>query len=294
MTESARPDHRPAQPTDSSTLQPEPARTPKPQTMLEVTETQRIGPHMVRVFLGGPEFESFPANEFADMYVKLLFNPDGTVPAQKMDLMEARASLPAEQVPVTRTYTIRAVDPVNRELAIDFVTHGDEGLAAPWAQRAQPGDRLLLQGPGGRYAPRPDAFHLLLGDESAVPAISRGIEFMGPGARGIVVIEAESEEDVLELDAPEGVEVRWILREGAGHSEQRLVEAVLPALGGEWPQGPVQVFAHGERGSIKAVRRLLREHGVPKEDLSISAYWALGRTEDRFQAEKKEPIGKIE
>jgi hypothetical protein len=42
------------------------------------------------------------------------------------------------------------------------------------------------------------------------------------------------------------------------------------------------------------VRALLKEHDVPRERLSISAYWARGRAEDQFQAEKREPIGQIE
>ena len=62
---------------------------------------------------------------------------------------------------------------------------------------------------------------------------------------------------------------------------------------GPWPEGRVQVFAHGERESMKAVRALLKERGVPRGDFSLSGYWALGRTEDRFQAEKREPIGQI-
>ncbi|WRL65744.1 siderophore-interacting protein [Blastococcus brunescens] len=54
---------------------------------------------------------------------------------------------------MTRTYTVRAWDAETGELTIDFVHHGDEGLAGPWAAAAQPGDVIQLMGPGGAYAP---------------------------------------------------------------------------------------------------------------------------------------------
>ena len=63
--------------------------------------------------------------------------------------------MPREQWPHTRTYTVRWVDHGSRELAIDFVIHGDEGLAGPWAASAQPGDSLIFTGPGGGYNPDP-------------------------------------------------------------------------------------------------------------------------------------------
>ncbi len=163
-------------------------RRPKPQTMLHVTRTERLTPRLVRVWLGGPGFAAFTPNGHTDMYVKLLFTPEGSVPSAPLDLAEARASLPRDQVPVTRTYTVRRVRPEAAELALDFVTHGDAGLAAPWALRAQPGDLLLLQGPGGAYSPLPEAdFHVIAGDESALPAIASALEALPSHARGLAL-----------------------------------------------------------------------------------------------------------
>lgn len=272
----------------------------KPQTQLSVLRTEQVGPRLVRVILGGPELEQFQPKPVTDMYVKLLFTRDGSPLAEKIDLAAARAELPAEEIPVTRTYTVRSVDQSAGELALDFVTHGDEGLAGPWAQRAQPGETLILQGPGGAYAPRPDAdTHLLVGDESAVPAISAAIESLPADARGFVFIEVDDDASRLPLTRPErtipaGLEVIWVHRGAAGHETGLLRDAVVARLGDEWPDGDLQVFAHGERESVKELRGLFRERGVPRESLSISAYWAEGRTEDRFQAEKREPIGKID
>jgi NADPH-dependent ferric siderophore reductase len=275
-------------------------RAPKPQTLLHVTRTERLTAHMVRVWLGGPGFADFLPNGHTDMYVKLIFNPDGTVPDAPFDLVGARATLPREQVPVTRTYTVRLIDAMAGELALDFVVHGDagdpgSGIAAPWAQRAQPGDRLLLQGPGGAYSPFPDAdTHLLVGDESAIPAIASALEALPPTARGLVVIEVNDDADHVTLNRPQGMELHWVHRFADGHSPARLRGALEEVLNGEWPTGVVDVFAHGEREAVKTLRGLFREREVPRERLSISAYWAEGRTEDAFQAEKKTPIGKID
>ncbi len=110
-------------------------------------------------------------HEFTDHYVKLLFpRPDVAYP-EPFDMEKVRAELPREQWPSTRTYTVRAWDAEAGELTIDFVHHGDSGLAGPWAANARPGDEIFFNGPGGAYAPRADAgWHLLAGDESAIPA----------------------------------------------------------------------------------------------------------------------------
>ncbi|WP_457824606.1 SIP domain-containing protein, partial [Staphylococcus aureus] len=51
---------------------------------------------------------------------------------------------------------------------------------------------------------------------------------------------------------------------------------------------------HGEREAMKALRDVFfRVWGLDRAQVSLSGYWAYGRTEDRFQAEKREPIGQI-
>lgn len=244
-------------------------RPPRPQHDLHVRRTERLGPHLVRVVLGGESLAGFTDNGFTDSYVKLrLTDADGD--------------------PVTRTYTVRAIDREARELTIDFVTHGDTGLAGPWAMNAKPGDPLTLTGPGGGYAPAADGWHLFIADMAAVPAVAAALESLPAHARGAAYLEAESSEDVLDLDAPEGVEINWIVE--ATPDPERLAKRAAER---DWP-ADVRVFAHGEREAMKAVRRLLRERDVPRESVSLSGYWARGRTEEVFQAEKKQPIGKID
>jgi len=247
------------------------ARPPRPTIELEVVGTARLSPVLVRVTLGGPGFAQFEDRPETDKYAKLKFTaPDGS--------------------PVTRTYTVRAVDAAARTLDIDFVVHGDEGLAGPWAATATAGDRISLMGPGGGYAPDATADrHLFAGDLSAVPAIAAALEALPADAAGQVFLEIESADAEIALVAPAGVEVIWIV--DAAHDPETLASALRDAA---WPDGRVQVFAHGERESMKAIRRVLfDEQGLDRGQVSLSGYWARGRTEDRFQAEKREPIGKI-
>lgn len=272
-----------------------PAKKPRPTLDLVVARTEQLTPHMVRVVAGGEGFGAFADNGFTDKYVKISFPaalPGGVWPEGPVDIPALKEQLPREQWPVTRTYTVRWFDPEARELAIDFVVHGDEGLAGPWAAAAQPGDRIVSAGPGGAYAPAANAeWHLFAGDESAFPAIGAALDALPADARGIAFLEVGSAVDVLELAAPEGVELRWLSREGYPAGETLiLAEAVA---GAEWLPGTPHVFAHGERGAMKELRAVFKERGVPREKLSLSGYWAHGRAEDQFQAEKKLPVGQI-
>jgi NADPH-dependent ferric siderophore reductase len=263
-------------------------RGPAVQITLEVVQTAWISPGIVRVILGGDQFSAFADRPETDKYAKLLFPPTGSTLQPPYDLATLREELPFEELPTVRTYTIRRVDHDRRMLDIDFVVHGDTGVAGPWAASAQPGDRLTLSGPGGGYSPDLDADHrMLIGDESAIPAIAAALETLPAGAPTTVVIETRSFEHRVEL--PWAGPVVWVDEDHDAPGAE-LVAAVeaLP-----WPEGRVQVFAHGERGAMKALRPLLAARGVSRAELSLSAYWAAGRTEDAFQAEKRLPVGQI-
>jgi NADPH-dependent ferric siderophore reductase len=251
--------------------------------------TTWLTPGLVRVTLGGPEFDDFPDRPDADKYAKLFFPPEGSRLRPPYDLQTLRSEVPFEELPTIRTYTIRRVDAERRTIDIDFVVHGDTGVAGPWAAAAQPGDTLTMSAPGGGFSPDLEADHILLiGDESAIPAISSILEVLPAPARATVLLETRSPEHRPELPAT-SASVVWIDED---HDEPgtRLV-AEVTALA--WPAGRVQVFAHGERGAMKALRPTFAERGVERADLSLSAYWAAGRTEDAFQAEKRLPIGQI-
>jgi NADPH-dependent ferric siderophore reductase len=278
-----------------------PARPRKPQTSLQVLRTEWLSAHMVRVYAGGREFEAFAdrhaAKDATDQYVKIWFvDPDLGVPlpvdaAALKDAMTTQGR--TEHLPVTRTYTVRRVDRAAGELAIDFVVHGDEGLAGPWAAAAKPGDWLMFSGPGGTYAPGPEAgWHLLAGDDSALPAIAAAVDALAPEAAGHAFIEVDSAADVQDLGAPAGLQLHWLFRDGAPAGTTTLLRDAVASL--DWPDGPVQAFVHGEREMVKSLRDVLfKEHGLDRKQVSISGYWAVGRAEDAFQAEKRSEIGQI-
>ncbi|WP_086828770.1 siderophore-interacting protein [Streptomyces sp. NRRL B-24572] len=261
-------------------------------TEARVVHTERITPHMVRVVLGGPGLDGFAADTYTDHYVKLLFAPEGVAYPEPFDIERIRTEFPRDQWPTTRTYTVRAWDPVHRELTIDFVVHGDEGLAGPWAARARAGETVRFLGPGGGYAPDPAAdWHLLAGDESALPAIAVALEQLPEGAKAHAFIEIADAAEEQKLATAAGIEVTWLHRGGRPVGEA-LVEAVT-AL--DFPAGDVHAFVHGEAGFVKELRRHLRlDRGVARERLSISGYWRLGKSDEGWRAMKREWNDQVE
>ncbi|MDN3358721.1 siderophore-interacting protein [Actinomadura sp. DC4] len=261
-----------------------PVRKGRKLTRGQVLRVQWITPHMIRVVIGGAGLSGFRADEFTDHYVKLLFKVPGVAYPEPFDMEAVRRDLPREQWPKMRSYTVRSWDPHALELSIDFVYHGDEGLAGPWAAGSQPGDEVLLQGPGGAYTPDPAAdWHLLVGDESALPAIAASLEALPEGAPARVFVEISGPGEEQELVTPGDVKLVWLHRGDAPVGEA-LVKAVQEL---EFPAGEVHAFVHGEAGCVKRLRRHLRvDRQIPLERLSISGYWRLGDDDEGWRAGK--------
>ncbi|MER6255317.1 siderophore-interacting protein [Streptomyces sp. NPDC001584] len=257
-----------------------------------VVRTERLSPHMVRLVLGGEGLREFGAGEYTDQYVKLLFAPAGVSYPAPWDLDRIRADFPRAQWPRQRAYTVRSWDPAHLELTLDFVVHGDEGLAGPWAARVQAGELVRFLGPGGAYAPDPVAgWHLLVGDESALPAIAAAMERMPAGAQVHAIVEIDGPADELKIATPDGIVPIWLHR-GDRPVGEALVEAVTTM---EFPSTDVHAFVHGEAGFVKDLRRHLRmERGVPRERLSISGYWRLGETDEGWRAIKRDWNASVE
>ncbi|WP_030754473.1 siderophore-interacting protein [Streptomyces sp. NRRL F-5135] len=262
-----------------------PARTSPTTHEGRVLRTERLSPHMVRVVLGGEGLAAVRAGEFTDHYVKLLFPVPGVTYPEPFDMERIRAEFPREQWPANRTYTVRAWDPTALEMTIDFVVHGDEGLAGPWAARVRPGETIRLLGPGGLYAPDPAAdWHLLVGDESALPAIAAAMERVPAGATAHAFVEVPGPEEEQKITTPDGAGITWLHR-GDRPVGEGLVRAVREL---DFPEGEVHAFVHGEAGFVKELRRHLRlDRGIPRERLSISGYWRLGQTDEAWRSVKR-------
>jgi NADPH-dependent ferric siderophore reductase len=251
-----------------------------------VLRTQWLTPRMIRVVLGGEALAGLPVGEYTDHYVKLLFPQPGITYPEPFDMQAIRAELPRDQWPSQRTYTVRAWDPQAVELTIDLVHHGDQGLAGPWAAAARPGDVLRFLGPGGGYAPRADAgWHLLVGDETALPAIGAALARIPEGTPARVFLEVAGPEEEQALRTRADAKIRWLHRNGSPVGES-LVRAVRDL---EFPAADVHAFVHGEADFVRQLRRHLRiDRGVALDRLSISGYWRRGRDEDGWQSSKGE------
>jgi NADPH-dependent ferric siderophore reductase len=260
----------------------------RPARRATVLETERLSPGMVRIVLGGDDLHDFAAGEFTDHYVKIQLPPPSADYGSDFDLDEIQATRPRELWPRTRTYSVRGWDAAARRLTIDFVVHGDEGVAGPWAAAARPGDTVQLRGPGGAYAPSPDAdWHLLVGDASVIPAIAAALARIPAGVPVCVVIEVDGPDEEQPLTSSGVLDLRWVHRSRPPGEEPELALEAVRAL--ELPDGRGHAFVHGEASSVRAVRRhLLVDRGLPAEALSISGYWKLRRTEEGWREDKAE------
>ncbi|NJP34692.1 siderophore-interacting protein [Micromonospora thermarum] len=257
---------------------------PKKVTSARVVRTGRPTPHLVRLVLGGDELAGLPVGEFTDHYIKILFPVPGVAYPEPMDLAAIRRDLPPAHWPRLRAYTVRAFDPVAGELTVDVVHHGDEGLAGPWAAALRPGDPVHFVGPGGAYAPSPEAdWHLLVGEESALPAIAASLARLPIDAPAHVFVEVDGPADEQPMPSPGAVRLTWLHRGDRPVGE--LLVAAVRSL--RFPPGDVHAFVHGEATFVKELRRLLRvERGIPRDRLSISGYWRRGMDDEGWRASK--------
>jgi NADPH-dependent ferric siderophore reductase len=259
-------------------------RPARPLIHATVHSVEWLTPRMVRVVVGGDELDGFEAGEFTDHYVKVQLPPPGAGYGAPFDPEEVKARVPKEQWPRTRSYSVRDWDPERKLLTIDFVVHGDRGVAGPWAANAQPGDVLQLRGPGGAYAPDPGAtWHLMVGDLAVLPAIAASLERVPAGVPVHALIELDDDADRQPLSSPGKLNLTWLRADG---TEAVLLDAVRTL---DFPDGPVHAFVHGEASMVRAVRRhLLVERGVPREALSASGYWKRSSTDEEWRAYKPE------
>jgi NADPH-dependent ferric siderophore reductase len=245
-------------------------RPNRPPYTTRVAEVIQLTPKMVRIVVQGSDLDRFSVGEFTDHYVKCRFGER------------------------TRTYTVRDFDPERRRLTLDFVVHGDEGLAGPWAARAAPGDTLLLNGPGGGYTPSPDAeWYLMVGDEAVIPAIAVSLQRIPEGVPVFVVLEVGGPDDEQPLDTPGDLHLTWLHRSaGPGEEPERQLEAVRDLV---LPEGRGHAFVHGEAAAVLLVRRhLLHERGLETDQLSATGYWKLRRTDEQWREEKRDWIAEAQ
>jgi NADPH-dependent ferric siderophore reductase len=254
----------------SSSLAVERVRHPIQVRRLRVREIERLSPQLLRVRLEGEALRGFVSASFDD-HLKLMLP---TQPGQPLLLPQpgpdGLAMPPGVERPAMRDYTPRAFDAEAGWLDIEFVLHGD-GLASNWAEAVKPGDEVGIGGPRGSFVvPTGFDWHLLVGDETALPAIARRLEELPARAQAIVLAETLDAGEQRALSSPARLHTTWV-QAGERDALARAVAAL------QLPAGEGFAWAAGEAASMAAVREaLVTGHGLDKSRVRASAYWKRG------------------
>ncbi|WP_341989013.1 siderophore-interacting protein [Azorhizobium sp. AG788] len=243
--------------------------------MLTVLRTQRLTPSMLRVVFTGTDMDGFESRG-ADDHVKLLFPVDGQdIPLLPTFTPNGPVFAEGAVRPEVRDYTPRAYDPESGELTIDFALH-EAGPATQWAMHAVPGQRIGMAGPKGSMLPADDFdWYLMIGDETALPAIARRLEALPSGIPALVFVEVAGPADELPLPSRANLTLRWIYRGTAAAGEGQDLEAAVAACA--LPTGEGYAWVACEGTVAKRLRRILVEqHGHPAVWLKASGYWKRG------------------
>ena len=236
---------------------------------VQVLKTESISPHMRRLALYGEALKSFPPNEQSG-YVKMLF------------------TLTDHPKVVLRSFTIRAFDEQQSQLTLDIVDHGDKGVAAKWLSQCQPGDDVIVRGPGEKKLANPDAdWFFLAGDMTALPAIAVNLEALPDDAKGHAIIQIHAEEDKQLIGAPKGVQLQWLINNEPEDST-KLMHAIRQK---QWLSGTPYPWFAGEFETMRQVRRYFRdEKKIDRKQMYISSYWKHGDTDEGMkQAKRRDP-----
>jgi len=239
--------------------------------MLKVGRITELTPSMRRITLVGADLEGFHSASFDD-HVKLFFPAEPgaelAMPTMGPDGLQFPEDAPR---PIARDYTPRRYDPAAQELDIDFVLH-HSGPATDWAMGASVGDALGVGGPRGSFViPTGFDWHLLVGDETALPAMGRRLEELPQGAQAIVIAKTRDAASRMDFQARCNVRIQWLTDSDAGAGDGALEQAVRELA---LPEGEGYVWAAGEYTSIQRVREhLVKERGLDKGRIRASSYW---------------------
>lgn len=255
---------------------PQRQRHPLRFRLVEVASRELLTPSMLRLTFTGDELQGFSSPGFDD-HAKLIFPDPETGEIPRPTVTEEGISWPEGKRPLARDYTPRSFDANKRLLTIDFALH-EEGVATDWARKAEPGDLLGIAGPRGSFiVPVNFDWHLLVGDETAIPAISRRLEELPAGARAIAVIEVDSEEHQLPLHAGAQAEVHWAFRRGAPAGQSDALLRSLQSL--DFPAGDYYAWVACESATAKTLRQyLVSERAASAKWMRASGYWKPGKT----------------
>jgi NADPH-dependent ferric siderophore reductase len=293
---------------------------------VRLARARSLSPTFVRVTFAGHQLAAF-ADCGTDQRIKIAVPLPGTgiaqLPMTGTSWYDDWRALPDQQRNPLRTYTVSAVRQDRAEIDVDVVRHVG-GLASSWLTEAATGAETAILGPNARHPgpyggqiwnpPTGAGRVLLIGDETAVPAVANICAEMSRDTVGEVLLEVPQPADFLELDPPPGVMVTWLAR-GTADYGNRLLDAVgetarrvfpgpasppatisdrasdsesgsEPDIVWEVPEeGPgaassPYAWVAGEAGVVRRLRRLLvSEHGATRRELAVMGYWRRGQSE---------------
>lgn len=245
----------------------------------EVTAVTTLTPRMVRIAFHAPALSDFPVEQPGEI-VTLIWPHAGAEPI--LPELGGWRFPPAGETQHARNYTVRSHDPAGGLLEIDFVTHGDHGIAAVWAARAQPGDRLGYAGPRFHWHHEHAdgaAWTLLVADETGLPALAAIAESLPAHLRAIALVEIADAAERQPLRSSCRLDLQWVQRDGAAPGESLALADAARTLA--LPDGGGRVWGAGESGVMRAVRDVLRdERGIPREAMTVLGYWKHDTTKD--------------
>ena len=244
------------------------------QHVLTVTRVQKLSDQLVRLVASAPKLDGYRSNGALDEYVKVYAADPALGLVPPYDLRELRQRLPREQVPRSKSYTIRWIDPVVDELAIDFVIHGEPGTVGHWAGTVEPGAALVISPARSKTSIQLGAdYYVLAADEAGIPAISKILEALPEYAQGVALLEIADEGAMFDVKHPQGIDLRWLSRDGVPAGRSDVLAEAFQTLA--VPRQGLGVVAHAERSTVKAISRICERWNLSKRSSHISSYWTL-------------------
>ena len=241
-----------------------------------VSAAKALSRHMVRLTFEVPFAEEL-ADQIPGSYLKVIAPQIGDQKPRDINALNFK--------PHMRTYTIRKVRPADSTIDIDFVVHGDQGIAGPWAAQAKVGDVVYLSRPGAlKFETGAMKAYRFAADMAALPAVAAIVETLDHDARGDAFFEILSDEDRQEISAPPALNIHWIVKEDCAAPSSELIHAIKET---PWPDGDVGIFFAGEFATARELRTYYKDREVASKSATyISSYWKIGLVEPEHKVAK--------
>ncbi len=262
---------------------------------LDVLAVREVTPRMRRITLGGPEFDAFERDGLTlgafhapmfDDHVKAIFADESELPDVLPIQLAHGIEWTAAPARVARDYTPRRVDHERGEVDLDFVLHG-HGPAATWARGAARGDALWVVGPKSSLVlPERLDWIVLIGDETALPAIGRFLDERPTPAPARIVVTVSHPRARQDLALAEGDTIEWVVADPTDRAPlERAARQAIPEDGDGF------FWAAAESRTLLPIRRLVsRELGLPKQRVNITGYWHAEHSDDQASPEIPSPV----